>query len=361
MVAFRKGASMKSKTYIMISVIGMLALVLGFVGLTVYVDPLFHYHAPVEELEYPLFDERYMNDGIIRHFDYDAVITGTSMTQNFKTSTLDSLFGTNAIKVPMSGATYREINELLEDAFRYNDNIEMVVRGLDLTMLFTDKDSMSYDEYPEYLYDDNIFNDVYYVLNKDIFVTYTDYVFEFMESGGKSSTFDAYKNWHGQYEYNANALRKGYQRKELSEEQYVLTEEEEAKLRGNMEQNVIELIKAHPETEFYLFIPPYSILYWDDLQRMGTYQKTLEAHRIQVEMLLPYENVHLYSFFDDYLMICDLSYYIDSLHYNQFYSEKILQNMKDGIGLLSKENYEEYFKMLIFYDLFDYEAFFASE
>lgn len=352
---------MKSKTYVIISMVGTVLLLLCFIGINVYVDPLFHYHAPTEGLEYPLFDERYMNDGITRHFEYDTIITGTSMTQNFKASTLDSLFGTKSIKVPMAGATYRETNEVLERAFSYNDGISMVVRSLDLTMALTDKDAMGYNEYPDYLYDHNVWNDVYYVLNKDIFFSYTDYVFEFMESGGKSSTFDSYKNWHGLYTYDAHALRKEHERREDVGEQYSFTDEERINIQENIRQNVIELVETHPETEFYFFIPPYSILWWDDMIRLGKYEQTIEVHKMLVEMLLPYENVKLYAYYDDYVMICDLSNYADSMHYNMNYSEQIFYSMKDGKGLLTKDNYIEYFNKLYFYEVFDYEAFYAAE
>ena len=37
-----------------------------------------------EVLSYPLVNERYQNNGIARHFDYDSVITGTSMTGEFQ-------------------------------------------------------------------------------------------------------------------------------------------------------------------------------------------------------------------------------------------------------------------------------------
>ena len=76
-------------------------------GLTAFVDPYFHYHAPLSFLEYPLNNQRYQNDGIVRNFDYDAIITGTSMTENFKTTEFDNLFNVNSIKVPFSGATYK--------------------------------------------------------------------------------------------------------------------------------------------------------------------------------------------------------------------------------------------------------------
>ena len=69
-------------------VIGTL-IILG--AITVIVDPYFHYHKPLTSLEYPLRSERqrYINDGILKNFDYNAIIVGSSMTENFKSSQLD--------------------------------------------------------------------------------------------------------------------------------------------------------------------------------------------------------------------------------------------------------------------------------
>lgn len=39
----------------------------------------------------------------MRNFEYDAIIIGTSMTENFKTSEADALFAASFIKVPFSG------------------------------------------------------------------------------------------------------------------------------------------------------------------------------------------------------------------------------------------------------------------
>ena len=61
---------------------GTLGMLFSVAAATVVIDPFLHYHGPLAGLEYPLLDERYQNDGIARHFSYDALITGTSMTQN---------------------------------------------------------------------------------------------------------------------------------------------------------------------------------------------------------------------------------------------------------------------------------------
>lgn len=88
---------------------------------TVVIDPFLHYHGPLAGLEYPLLDERYQNDGIARHFSYDALITGTSMTQNFKPSEFDALWGAEAVKIAFSGASYREVDENVRRALTYKE------------------------------------------------------------------------------------------------------------------------------------------------------------------------------------------------------------------------------------------------
>ena len=166
-----KKSSVRPKLWTMLF-LAAVAAVLGIVGaLVVIVDPFFHYHKPYTDVfYYNLNNSRSQNDGITKHFDYDALITGTSMTQNFKTSEMDALFGTNAIKVPYAGGSYKEINDNLAVAAKYNPRLKIVVRGLDSGKICNDKDSMRYDlgAYPTYLYDDNVLNDVEYIFNRDV-------------------------------------------------------------------------------------------------------------------------------------------------------------------------------------------------
>ena len=97
---------MKAKRWLAVFLILSFAAFLCAAALTAWVDPFFHYHAPhTDRFFYPIDNQRSQNDGILRHFDYDAVITGSSMIVNFKTSELDELFGTHAVKVPATGAT----------------------------------------------------------------------------------------------------------------------------------------------------------------------------------------------------------------------------------------------------------------
>ena len=68
---------------------GLAVLVACMALLTYIVDPYFHYHAPLKGIRYRLYEQQYINDGIARHFDYDTIIIGNSLSENIKASQVD--------------------------------------------------------------------------------------------------------------------------------------------------------------------------------------------------------------------------------------------------------------------------------
>ena len=178
---------------------------------TFYVDPFFHYRAPRENLAYPLSNERYQNDGIMRHFKYDGIITGSSMTENFKTSEADWIFDADFIKIPFSGARYKEINDNLKQAWASGKEVKYVIRCLDYTLLVEDKDSKREDvEYPDYLYDDDLLNDVNYIFNKEVLYQ-TLSVLLHTVAGDQTTDFDDYENWSSSCSFGAETVLNSYE------------------------------------------------------------------------------------------------------------------------------------------------------
>ncbi len=51
-------------------------------ALVVYVDPFFHYHAPLKGFPYLVDNQLSQNPGMAAHMEYDSVILGSSMTVN---------------------------------------------------------------------------------------------------------------------------------------------------------------------------------------------------------------------------------------------------------------------------------------
>lgn len=320
-------------------------LALLFVGgMTALIDPFFHYHAPLDALRYQIYDQRYQNDGIVKHFDYDALITGTSVTENFKTSEFDALFDANSIKVPFAGGSFREINENIARALAANSSIRYVVRGLDAYKILEDKDEMEAGfSYPTYLYDDYLLNDVSYLFNKTVFLQNTIITLRHTMLGFETTSFDEYSNWMRNAQFGRQMLPQS--RGEKAEEKGTLTDVELQKIRDNLDQNVISLIEAYPDVQFYYFFPPYSIYWWSALEREGTLEKQLEALREATTILAEYENLHLFSFYDEEL-IENTDLYKDTIHYHEDVNAQILKYMADDLKRLTPDNCEEYWDKL---------------
>ena len=64
--------------------LGAVCLLLCAVCACVYaVDPFFVYHAPLDNFPYVIDNQSAQNPGMARHMEYDAFLTGSSMTFNF--------------------------------------------------------------------------------------------------------------------------------------------------------------------------------------------------------------------------------------------------------------------------------------
>lgn len=337
-------------------IIGTLAITISMficiASITIFIDPLFHYHAPLEKYQYPINDERYQNDGITRNFDYDSIITGTSMTENFMKSEADEIYEANFIKVPFSGASYREINDNLQRAYDAKKKIRYVIRSLDYEMLALDKDAT---QSIDYICNDNIFDDLNYLLNKSIFFEKTRMITKYTEAGNVTTSFDTYANWNSKKKFGAEAVLDTYTLEEKSLIKQELTSEEREILLGNISQNVTDLASKHPETTFYYFFTPYSICYWDQLSNDGKIEWHLEVEKIAIEEILKIPNIKLYSFCNNYELVCNLDNYTDWGHYGEWINSEILEWMKKEEYILKKDNYRDYLdEIRKFYSSYDY-------
>ena len=335
-----------------------LVLLICAAVLTGVIDPFFHYHAPLESLEYPIHNQRYQNDGIVRHFSYDALITGTSMTENFKTSEFDTLFDCESIKVCYSGGTYEEITANVQKALERNPGIRYVVYGIEEWFLYAGKDLILADgEYPTYLYDENLFNDVQYLLNKEILCANTIEVLDYTRKGNKTTSFDDYSSW--EFPTGREVLLESYNRPEIAAEPSVFTPELADTLRANLETNLLALAKAYPDTQFLLFFPPYSILNWDAHQQEGILDMHIDAMTLASEILTQADNIHLFSFYTDYETCTNLDNYRDIVHYHSGINSELLRRMHADEYRLTKENYKQHWEEVReFYQNYDYESLF---
>lgn len=333
---------MDAKLWNRITLGGTCAVLVILGACTAVIDPFFHYHKPLSFLSYPLGNQRYQNDGILRHFDYDAIIIGTSMTENFKASEFDRLWNASSVKVPFNGGHYKELDRAVRQGLKHNPKVKYVLRCLDYYFL-DDKDFMRTDvEYPDYLYNENLFDDVHYLLNKEILLDYTKPVITYTRAGMPSVGFDAYSNWNALFPFGKEAVLSSYTYSGTVLPMEEATDDDRIRLLANLEQNVIQTAKDYPNVTFYFFFPPYSICGWEEFYTSGQLTKMRELEELVIETLLPYENIQIFGFLDCYDMICNLDNYKDTNHYGEWINSQILQWISRGEHRLTQENYQKY-------------------
>lgn len=353
---------MNSKKFFFGMLVGLLSCCAVIAAFIIVIDPYFQYHEPFEGMYYRLGDERYVNAGIVKNFDYDAMITGTSMAENFKTSEAEELFGMPFVKVPLEGASYKEINGIIELGLENNPDVKMVIRAVDISGLGTDKDLRNYtdDTWPGYLYDKNYFNDLEYLLNKEIIKEAYSNLQKSLQ-GWTSTSFDDYANWNDESTFGKEEILAYYDRPEKVNEGSFLSEEEKKMIEENVRQNVTAIAEKYPEVEFYYFIPPYSIVYWDRENQKGTLERQIESQRILIEEMLKYSNIKIFGFSNSVEIITELDNYKDIAHYGEDINSELLRLMSRDECLITSGNYEAYIECL--YEVFanyDYDSIFAN-
>lgn len=352
----KKKKNMTPKKWGICAITTLVVMIVGMAVLTYIVDPYFHYHAPIKGISYRLYEQQYINDGITRHFDYDAIIIGNSLSENMKVSQVDELFDCKSIKIPYSGAGYKELWGNIERALEYNPTVKKVFVIVDTEDAARDKDYVRYQDYPDYLYDDTIWNDAQYLWNKNTFYKGTLYNLLMTFAGRESTSFDEYsaKNKEtgadvvlpliGEIPNPENVAVRGY------------SSEEEQMVIENITENVIRVTKKYPNTDFVLIYAPPSIARWAKYYVWGNLEYRLGAGKTATSLLVEQDNISIYSFQDDFEMVCNLDNYQDTIHYTTDVCEYMISQIAEGRERITGDNYQEYYdKITKYYTDYNYQ------
>lgn len=300
-------------------------------------DPFFQYHKPLPGLKAVLTDKEYQCTGSLKTFDYDSVIAGSSVAENYYNGWFDEGFQCHSIKAIRSYGATADLCYLLDIAFEHQ-TLKYVFYNLDPSALVAEPETTyALTGCPMYLYDDNYFNDVEYWLNKGVIMEKIPYLIANSLIGDYDEN-NSY-NWAQWKEFNSDMVLGLYIRKPSISEMKPADYYEDL-LNVNLDL-LTSRIKDHPETEFYIFIPPYSMMWWDNIYREGDTEAYLYNLQKAMETLLTFDNVKLYYFQNDREVITDLENYMDILHFSQDINHYICDSLISGAHQVNKENYLE--------------------
>lgn len=308
--------------------IAVVFVFLSSASILVYiVDPFNHYRAPDDYTKIIYQNSLYQNVGIAKHAKFDTLITGSSMTQNFRANWFDEKFGCKAIRLSFDGGNIKSFDTLLDTALK-GDKIKTVYFGIDNYNLTGETTNLTLSpDIPEYLYDENPFNDVNYLLNKDIIFKYLRSYFSY--SLYKDYNFYEMLVWDNNtsYEYSKEAILKSYERESAHEESKF---DFYSDFNNKTTELLIRHVSNNPETEFVFFAPPYSIFYWDSIVRKGKLNATLYSLEHTYKELLKYKNVKLFYFQSNTEIITDFNNYRDYSHYKTSVNKYMLDCFENG-------------------------------
>ncbi len=320
--------------------------------LVIVIDPFFQYHKPLKGVNYLIDNQINQNPGIAKNFDYDSVIVGSSMTDNFDTNLFSEILGLNTVKLSCNGAFPKDVAAMLSLAKNSSNEIKEVFIGIDVHNYKAEPGTIAY-EIPEYLFDNNLFNDVYYLLNKDVIL---DYIIKPHEN---TPINEIYWFWPDVY-YGAEWVAKFYEQPTeflppLPEDYYA------DNIKTNLEEYIIPYIESMPDTTFTLFLPPYSVLYWYSRSADGSLKAELECQKQIAETLFAYPNVRIFCFQNDYDYITNYDNYSDYTHFSHEMNDYMTACFASGECELTPTNYnavlEEMYQWLVSQDLASYAEF----
>lgn len=306
----------------------------GCAAVVYFVDPCLYYRIP-ENWDPVLFSERYQAAGLAKNVPADTVLMGTSLAANYRRSEIAGTFGTTAVRITIPDGYLSEFDKTMNVLFRSQDP-QRVIFGLDANILVRDESGLT-SAMPDYLYNANPLDDVKYLINKDT-LYYSVYVL-MANRWGQADTLDEGFTWDGDVWWNHATALANYTRPEITGE----TVPADAYLdHAGDNLDVVEgWITAHPETEFDIFFPPYSILFWDKTARLGETEAVFAALDLACERLLRYDNVKLYDFLMDPDIVLDLDNYCDYVHHSGAVCTQVLGKMAAGECRLTEENYQQ--------------------
>lgn len=305
--------------------------------LVIVIDPFFHYHKPWFGLKAVLTDKEYQCIGSLRTFDYDSLIVGSSVAENYYNGWFSQGFNCNAIKAIRSYGATADLCYLLDAAYE-NHDLKYVFYSMDTSALAADP-SPTYEltGCPMYLYNKNYFDDVEYLYNKGVLFEKIPYMIAntFIGNYDPNNSY----NWAQWKEFNQDMALGLYIRtpgiSPMKEKEYY-----QDVLTANIDL-IEKQISTHPETQFKIFFPAYSMLFWDNLYRTGDLEAYIYNMEQAITALISYDNVEIYYFQDEKEIVTNLDNYMDTLHFspdiNQYMAEKII----NGKGKLTENNYKQ--------------------
>jgi len=279
--------------------------------------------------------QRLQNAGIIKHFlvgkGYNSIVVGTSLTECFYSPYIDErIDGWKTLKLSMSGSSGNEQVKTIEYVLEKEDIKNVILEARHFVI--TDFKS----RLKEYLYDDNIFNDINYLTSHKVLKFYL--VKERVEKIEDRNNWcppnqHLFKNYNSEVNLDKLAKKLDKKRKDFNYK--------EKHINKDVYNKYVELFNKYPDVNFHVVSPPKSLF---SLVKQSTELDYLKDIAL---FFSRFNNVKFYGFDNVYKITADLANYKDDHHYKAWVNEYMIDSIANNEHELDKNNIDEYIKDVV--------------
>jgi len=328
---------------------GSAMIVLAAAALNFLVDPLQIFRPARLFAAMYSPDSRMQNAGLIRSQDFDTVFMGTSLAIHFRQSDIDRVLGGRSLKLSMTGSSSREQIFVLEAALQRHPR--RIIWEVD-DWIFRDTPEIDADPYlPADLYRRNAQGIARYLFNgamaresvwiaarsipwlRPVVVRVTNgVVFSFPiadpdDINVLKPDFDVAAAYNEQKARASFASITDPARRAYLAEGY----DYEAMVR-NFEQQAVRMIEAHPQVQWDIYFPPYSILQFVAMRDASpqTLKIVYDFTAYVARRLVGLPNVNLHDFRAVSDVTHSLANYSDVIHHSPAVDQMVLTWIAQG-------------------------------
>lgn len=315
----------------------LLAMLLFLSAVAYIVDPFMQFRT--KDNAYFL-QEWYVSGGLIKNYDYDTLILGSSVTQNFNMDVFRQELGVKPLHVGLGAMTTVELAELLNLAYE-TQKADTYYIGVDLPVLNGDKEE---SRMPEHLIKNDFLSKIRYLLSYEVWFRYlpVDIAFMILDKLGVElpekfvyqKSIDLLGDWRLDFPYSGEDHVLHHHREGIFSVSLVETE--------GLYEGAVECIDTFFEQcdfekgEHIFFFPPYSSVCWVEYQLRDQFEIYMQIKQYFIEKALAY-GVTVYDFqAADFTM--DLNHYRDTIHYMPNINDWMVKRFADGNYVVTAEN-----------------------
>ncbi len=259
------------------------------------------------------FFERYVEPGLITNYEYDTLIIGSSMVQNFDMTLVQERMGVSPLLIGVSGMRATDLTKLIKKS-EEKDHRKTYYICVDLDMFLSDSQLI-----PEYLYRDDIISKCKYATSYEAWFRFIpmDVGVSILKKMGYNVTerfmamdINRFSNWSYNASFGKNRVIGIY----LDNKQAV-SEYNNDNIEENMQARMNRFIEElnFNCADYVFFFPPYSALWWYRIENNGLGESYYDLKKDFVNKVSDKAVVYDFQYAD---LTLDLDNYRDPSHYS---------------------------------------------